>query len=100
MSIKITNKDFENIISNNNITLIDFYADWCGPCKALSPIIDDIAKSETHITVGKVNVEEERELATKFGVRSIPTMVIFKNGKEVNRLVGFLPKEEILAKIK
>ena len=100
MSIKVTNKDFENIISNNDITLIDFYADWCGPCKALSPIIDDIAKSETHITVGKVNVEEERELATKYGVRSIPTMVIFKNGKEVNRLVGFLPKEEILAKIK
>ena len=100
MSIKVTNKDFENIISNNDITLIDFYADWCGPCKALAPIIDDIAKNEAHITVGKVNVEEERELATKFGVRSIPTMVIFKNGKEVNRLVGFLPKEEILAKIK
>ena len=100
MSIKVTNKDFEKIISNNDITLIDFYADWCGPCKALAPIIDDIAKNEAHITVGKVNVEEERELATKYGVRSIPTMVIFKNGKEVNRLVGFLPKEEILAKIK
>ena len=100
MSIKVTNKDFENIISNNDITLIDFYADWCGPCKALSPIIDEIAKSQTHITVGKVNVEEEKELATKYRVRSIPTMVIFKNGKEVNRLIGFLPKEEILAKIK
>lgn len=100
MSIKVTNKDFENIISNNDITLIDFYADWCGPCKALSPIIDEIAKSETHIAVGKVNVEEEKELATKYRVRSIPTMVIFKNGKEVTRLVGFLPKAEILAKIK
>ena len=100
MTIKVTNKDFENIISNNDITLIDFYADWCGPCKALSPIIDEIAKSETHITVGKVNVEEEKELAMQYRVRSIPTMVIFKSGKEVNRLVGFLPKEEILAKIK
>ena len=100
MTIKVTNKDFENIISNNDITLIDFYADWCGPCKALSPIIDEIAKSETHITVGKVNVEEEKELAMQYHVRSIPTMVIFKGGKEVNRLVGFLPKEEILAKIK
>lgn len=100
MSIKVTNKDFENIISNNDITLIDFYADWCGPCKALSPIIDEIAESESHIAVGKVNVEEEKELATKYRVRSIPTMVIFKDGKEVNRLVGFLPKEEILAKIK
>ena len=100
MSIKVTNKDFENIISNNDITLIDFYADWCGPCRALSPIIDDIAKSETHIKVGKVNVDEERELANKYHVRSIPTMVVFKGGKEVDRLVGFLPKEEILSKIK
>ena len=99
MSIKVTNKDFENIISNNDITLIDFYADWCGPCKALAPIIDDIAKNEAHITVGKVNVEEERDLATKYGVRSIPTMIVFKNGKEIKRLVGFLPKEQILERI-
>ena len=100
MTIKVTNNNIDNLISNNDITLIDFYADWCGPCKALSPIIDEIANNERHITVGKVNVEEEKDLANKYRVRSIPTMVIFKNGKEVNRLVGFLPKEEILSKIK
>ena len=100
MTIKVTNNNIDNLISNNDITLIDFYADWCGPCKALLPIIDEIANNETHITVGKVNVEEEKDLANKYRVRSIPTMVIFKNGKEVNRLVGFLPKEEILSKIK
>ena len=100
MSIKVTNKNIENLISNNDIALIDFYADWCGPCKALSPIIDEIAEKEKHIVVGKVKVEEEKDLANKYRVRSIPTMVVFKGGKEVNRLVGFMPKEEILEKIK
>ena len=99
MSLKVTNKDFNEIISNENITLIDFYADWCGPCKALSPIIDEIADEATNVTVGKVNVDTERDLALKYNVRSIPTMVIFKGGKEIERMVGFLPKEEILAKI-
>ena len=100
MSIKVTNKEFNEIISNENITLIDFYADWCGPCKALSPVIDEIALERMDITVGKVNVDTERDLAEKYKVRSIPTMVIFKGGKEIERMVGFLPKEEILAKIK
>ena len=99
MSLKVTNKEFNEIISSENITLIDFYADWCGPCKALSPIIDEIADEATNVTVGKVNVDTERDLALKYNVRSIPTMVIFKGGKEIERMVGFLPKEEILAKI-
>ena len=80
--------------------MIDFYADWCGPCKALSPVIDEIALERMDITVGKVNVDTERDLAEKYKVRSIPTMVIFKGGKEIERMVGFLPKEEILSKIK
>ena len=100
MSIKVTNKEFNEIISNENITLIDFYADWCGPCKALSPVIDEISLERMDITVGKVNVDTERDLAEKYKVRSIPTMVIFKGGKEIERMVGFLPKEEILSKIK
>ena len=100
MTIKITNKEFDEIIANDNITLIDFYADWCGPCRALSPIIDEIAKEATNVTVGKVNVDTEKDLALKYKVRSIPTLVIFKGGNEISRMVGVLPKEEILAKIK
>ena len=100
MTIKITNKEFEDIIANDNITLIDFYADWCGPCKALSPIIDQVAQEAVGVTVGKVNVDDERDLAMKYRVRSIPTMIIFKGGKEIERLVGLLPKEQILEKIK
>ena len=100
MTIKITNKEFEDIIANDNITLIDFYAEWCGPCKALSPIIDQVAQEAVGVTVGKVNVDDERDLAMKYRVRSIPTMIIFKGGKEIERLVGLLPKEQILEKIK
>ena len=100
MTLKITNKEFEDIIANDNITLIDFYADWCGPCKALSPIIDQVAQEAVGVTVGKVNVDDERDLAMKYRVRSIPTMIIFKGGKEIERLVGLLPKEQILEKIK
>ena len=100
MTIKVTNKEFEDIIANDNITLIDFYAEWCGPCKALSPIIDQVAQEAVGVTVGKVNVDDERDLAMKYRVRSIPTMIIFKGGKEIERLVGLLPKEQILEKIK
>ena len=100
MTLKITNKEFEEIIANDNITLIDFYADWCGPCRALSPIIDEIASEVTGVTIGKINVDTEKDLALQYKVRSIPTMIIFKGGKEINRMVGVLPKEEIIAKIK
>ena len=100
MTLKITNKEFDEIITNDNITLIDFYADWCGPCRALSPIIDEIAVEENDVTIGKVNVDTEKELALRYKVRSIPTMIIFKGGKEISRMVGVLPKEEILTKIK
>ena len=98
-SIKISSENFEKLINEEKVTLVDFYADWCGPCKALSPVIDEIANERKDINVGKVNVDDEKDLASKFGVRSIPTIVIFKNGKEINRLVGFLPKEKILEKL-
>ena len=99
MSIKITKENFNDLINEEKLTLVDFYADWCGPCKALGPVIEEIAEENKNINVGKVNVDNERDLAVQFGVRSIPTMIIFKNGKEVNRLVGFLPKEQILEKL-
>ena len=97
---KLNNHNFQNeIIENAGIALVDFYADWCGPCKMLSPIIDEIAGERTDITVGKVNVDENNSLAAKYNVMSIPTMIIFKNGKEQARVVGVRPKEDILAEL-
>ena len=77
--------------------LVDFYADWCGPCRMVSPIVDEIAEERKDIKVGKINVDQERELAEAFDVYSIPTLVIMKDGKIVNQAVGARPKEQILA---
>ena len=97
---KLNNHNFQNeIIENTGLALVDFYADWCGPCKMLSPIIDEIAEERTDITVGKVNVDENNSLAAKYNVMSIPTIIIFKNGKEQTRVVGVRPKEDILAEL-
>ena len=82
---------------NANITLVDFYADWCGPCKMIAPIIEEIANERTDITVGKVNVDNDAEIAIKYGISSIPTLIVFKDGKETDRVVGFRQKGDILA---
>ena len=97
---KLNELNFENEILNCNTTaLVDFYADWCGPCKMVSPIIEEIANEKTDIAVGKVNVDENPMLAMKYNVNSIPTLIVFKNGTEINRIVGYRPKEDILAAI-
>ena len=81
----------------NGLVLIDFYADWCGPCRMVSPIVDEIAEERSDIKVGKVNVDEQHELAARFGVMSIPTLLVFKDRKVVNQSVGARPKAQILA---
>ena len=96
--LKLKNKDFDAAIQSG-FALLDFYADWCGPCKMMSPIVDEIADERTDITVAKVNVDESSELASRFGVVSIPTLIIFKNGKESNRIIGARPKAAILAEL-
>ena len=94
--IIIDKNNFEEIKKNDKAVLIDFYANWCGPCKMLSPIIDEIAEEREDIIVGKVNVDSEPELAEKFGVFSIPTLVILKNGEVVHQSAGPRPKAQIL----
>ena len=78
---------------------MDFYADWCGPCRIVSPIVDEIAEERRDITVGKVNVDDENALAMKYGVMSIPMLIVFQDGKEKTRIVGARPKAAILAEL-
>jgi len=95
---KLNQNNFNNAIANGT-TLVDFYADWCGPCRMVSPIVDEIAEERSDITVGKVNVDDENALAMKYGVMSIPTLIVFKDGKEAARIVGARPKADILAEL-
>lgn len=95
--LKINNENFESEVLNSNKTvLLDFYADWCGPCQMVAPVLAQIAEEREDIVVGKINVDEEMQLALKFGVESIPMLVVIKDGKLVNKSVGFKPKEQIL----
>ena len=94
----VTTENFENEVLNCEKTvLIDFWASWCGPCRMLSPIVDEIAKERTDIKVGKINVDEQEALAVQFGIMSIPTLIVFKNGKPVRQSAGVQPKAAILA---
>lgn len=97
---KITLDNFDSEVKGSDKpVLLDFWASWCGPCRMVSPIIDEIAAENPGIKVGKINVDEQNELASRFGVSSIPTLVVMKNGEIVNRAVGARPKAQILAMI-
>ena len=95
--LKVNKSNFEEIKNSEKPVLLDFYADWCGPCRMVSPVIDEIAEERGDIVVGKVNVDEEEELAGQFGVYSIPTLVVLKGGKVVSQSSGAKPKAQILA---
>lgn len=99
--LKVNNDSFEKeVLQSDKKVLVDFYADWCGPCKMLSPVIDQISEENQDIKVVKVNVDNAQDLAMKYQVMSIPTLVVIKEGKEINRSVGLRDKSEIINMIK
>ena len=96
--MKFNQQNFEQEVQNQSgIVLVDFYAEWCGPCKMLSPIVDEIAEERTDIKVGKVDIDESTELAIQHRVMSVPTLIVMKDGKEQARAVGYRTKQEVLA---
>lgn len=100
-AIKVTNDNFETaVLQTNKPVLIDFYAAWCGPCRMVSPLVDEIAEENSDYQICKVDVDEAPELAQKFGVMSIPTLVVWKDGKVVTQNVGAVPKSTILDMLK
>ncbi len=94
--IKITKENFKSeVLESQKTVLIDFYADWCGPCRMVGPIVDEIANERADVKVCKINVDEENELASAFNVSSIPMLAVVKNGKVSNQAVGYRPKADI-----
>ncbi|MCI8956371.1 MAG: thioredoxin [Eubacterium sp.] len=99
--IKVNKESFEaEVLKAEGMVLVDFFADWCGPCKMLSPIVDEVAEENSDIKVCKINVDDEPELAMRYNVMSIPTLVAIQNGEEVNKSVGLVSKEDIIKLVK
>ena len=95
-AIRLNNDNFDQVRNNEGVALLDFYADWCGPCRMVRPLVDEIAREREDLLVGKISVNENPELAREFGILSIPTLIVIKDGEIVNRVSGARSKEQIL----
>ena len=93
--LHVNSQEFQDIVAHNDLVCVDFFANWCGPCKMLAPSIDKLAQEHPEAKVLKVDVDQEGSLAMQFGVQSIPTLIVFKNGQAVNRQLGFVPYEAL-----
>ncbi|GIV33220.1 MAG: thioredoxin-2 [Chitinophagales bacterium] len=102
MPLEVTDANFENeVLKSDKLSLLDFWAEWCGPCRAIAPIVDELSKEyEGRAIIGKVNVDENPEVTTRYGIRNIPTLLFIKNGQIVDKQVGAVPKSVLEAKLK
>lgn len=99
--MKITNENFNReVMEYNGTVLLDFWATWCGPCRMIAPVIDEVAVENPDVKVGKINVDEESELTMQFGIKNIPTLIVVKNGNIVTKQIGAVSKEEIVGMLK
>ena len=97
---KLDNSNFKEFLSDNSGTvLVDFYAEWCGPCKMIAPIVEELSEELTDVTFAKINVDQAGEIAAAFNVMSIPTLIVFKDGKEYKRLIGYNTKENLISEL-
>lgn len=100
MTQHITDQNFDELLASNPVVLIDFHATWCGPCRMLGPIVDELANAyEGRVLVGKADVEEATAVAERFGIRSVPTILFFKNGKQADQVIGAVPRAKLAEKI-